>query len=259
MKDKLSNFEHLLFVTVAKTAWYESIGSICAKYLQETMSHYFSFLQFSSNKFSVWCWNCILRVQRKSLASPFSDFSWTLPGFWATVFEKECQNRILCYQWYLLQEKTKNFNFKTSHWVSRTIFRKSWQNHFPFVQGHFLETKCFLQKTYIMKFPNFSSKKLPTLRKKSHSVDKIASDEHGETKWRKIIFLKKTVCSRICYRHRAGILRQFSRGCFLHIHEYTSGRKCRQKKGLLFLFLKSDLKTCGLSAKLFHKDIYTAF
>ena len=96
----------------------------------------------------------------------FSDFSQTLPGFLATVFEKECQNRILCYQWYLLQEKTKNFNFKTSHWVSRTIFRKSWQNHFPFVQGHFLETKCFLQKTYTMKFPNFSSKKLPNLGNK---------------------------------------------------------------------------------------------
>ena len=115
----------------------------------------------------------------------FSEFSQTLPGFWATVFEKGCQNRISCYQWYLLQEKTKNFNFKTSHWVSRTTFRKSWQNHFPFVQGHFFETKCFLQKTFTMKFLNFSSTKLPSLRKKSHSVDEIAFDEHGETMWKK--------------------------------------------------------------------------
>ena len=75
LNDKLSNFEQLLFVRVAKTAWYESIGTSCAKYLQETMSHYFSFLQFSSNKFSVWCWNCILRVQRKSLTYFFSEVS----------------------------------------------------------------------------------------------------------------------------------------------------------------------------------------
>ena len=167
----------------------------------------------------------------------FSDFSQTLPGFWATVFEKGCQNRILCYQWYLLKEKTKNFNFKTSHWVSRTKFRKGWQNHFPFVQGQFLETKCFLQKTYTMKFLTFSSKKLPTLRKKSHNVDEIAFDEHGETMWKKLIFLKKTVCTRICYRLRAGILRQFSRGCFLYIKGYTSGRKCRPKKRtIIFVF-----------------------
>ena len=75
LNDKLSNFEQLLFVRVAKTARYESIGTFCSKKLQETMSHYFSFLQFSSNKFSVWCRNCILRVQRKSLTSFFSEFS----------------------------------------------------------------------------------------------------------------------------------------------------------------------------------------
>ena len=32
-------------------------------------------------------------------------------------------------------------------------------------------------------------------KKKSHSVDEIAFDEHGETMWKKLIFLKKTVCS----------------------------------------------------------------
>ena len=75
LNDKLSDFEQTCFVRVAKTAWYESIGTFCEKYLQETMSQYFSFLEFWSNKFSVWCWNCILRVQRKSLTSFFSEFS----------------------------------------------------------------------------------------------------------------------------------------------------------------------------------------
>ena len=56
---------------------------------------------------------------------------------------------------------------------------------FDLSRGHFLETKCFLQKTYTMKFLTFSSKKLPTLRKKSHSVDEIAFDEHDETMWKK--------------------------------------------------------------------------
>ena len=74
LNDTLSDFEQTLFVRVAKTAWYESIGTFCEKYLQETMSHYFSFLQFCSNKFWVWCWNCILRVQRKSLTSFFPEF-----------------------------------------------------------------------------------------------------------------------------------------------------------------------------------------
>ena len=145
-----------------------------------------------------------------------------------------------------MQEKTKNFKFKTSHWVSRTIFRKGWQNHFPFVQGQFLETKCFLQKTYTMKFLTFSSKKLPTLRKKPHSVDEIAFDEHCETMWKKIIFPKKTVCTPICYRLPAGILRQFSRGCFLHIQGYTSGRKCRPKK-----------KTINFDFELWYKNLRT--
>ena len=75
LNDKLLDFEQLLFVRVAKTAWYESIGTSREKYLQETMSHYFSFLQFWSKKFSVWCWNCILRVQRKSLISFFFGIS----------------------------------------------------------------------------------------------------------------------------------------------------------------------------------------
>ena len=74
LNDKLSGFEQILFVRVAKTAWYESIGTFCEKYLQETMSHYFSFLQFWSNNFSVCCWNCILRVQRKNLSSFFGIF-----------------------------------------------------------------------------------------------------------------------------------------------------------------------------------------
>ena len=102
---------------------------------------------------------------------------------------------------------------------------------FHLTRGIFWKQNVFLQKTYTMKFLTFSSKKLPTLRrKKSHSVDVIAFDEHGETMWKKIIFLKKTVCSQICYRLRAGILLQFSRRCFLHIQGYTSGRKCRPKK-----------------------------
>ena len=69
------------FVRVAKTAWYESIGTFCEKYLQEAMSHYFSFLQFWSNKFSVWCWNGILRVQRKRLSSFFWNFRRHFPDF----------------------------------------------------------------------------------------------------------------------------------------------------------------------------------
>ena len=127
-------------------------------------------------------------------------------------------------------KKTKNFNFKTSHWVSRTIFRKGWQNHFPYVQGHFLEKKCFLQKTFTMKFLNFSPTKLPTLRKKIPQCWRNCFWWARRNNVEKKNFLKKTVSSQICYRLRTRILRQFSRGCFLHIQEYTSGRKCRPKK-----------------------------
>ena len=81
LNDKLSDFEQILFASVANTAWYESIGAFCEKYLQETMSQYFSFHQFWSNKFSVWCWNCILRVQRKSLTSFFRNFCRHFPDF----------------------------------------------------------------------------------------------------------------------------------------------------------------------------------
>ena len=161
----------------------------------------------------------------------FSDFSQTLPGFLATVFEKECQNRILCYQWYLLQEKTKNFIFKTSHWVSRTIFRKGWKNHFAFVQGALFRNKMFFAenlhyevlKLFIEKITNFEKKK-PTV------LTKMLLMSTAKQCGKKIVFLKKTVCTRICYRLRAGILRQFSRGCFLYIQGYTSSRKCRPKK-----------------------------
>ena len=129
------------------------------------MSHYFSFLQFSGNKFSVWWWNCILRVQRKSLTSFFGFFADTSRilrnRFWKRMPEQDFMLSVIPFA-----KKDKKLQFMTSHWVSRTIFRKGWQNHFPFVQGHFLETKCFLQKTYTMKFLNFSSKKLPNLRKK---------------------------------------------------------------------------------------------
>ena len=94
-----------------------------------------------------------------------------------------------------------------------------------------------------MKFLTFSSKKLPNLRKKFHSLDEIAFDEHGETMWKKMILQKKTVCTKICYRLRAGSLRQFSRSCFLHIQGYTSGRKCRPKNRTINFVLKSDIKT----------------
>ena len=92
--DKLLDFEQILFVRVAKTAWYESIGTFCEKYLQETMSHYFSFLEFWSKKFSVWCWNWILRVQRKSLISfsfgIFVDISRILSNrFWKRMPEQD--------------------------------------------------------------------------------------------------------------------------------------------------------------------------
>ena len=79
--DKLSDFEQIPFASVANTALYESIGTLCEKYLQETMSYYLSFLQFWSNKISVWCWNCILRVQRKSLTSFFRNFREHFPDF----------------------------------------------------------------------------------------------------------------------------------------------------------------------------------
>ena len=92
LNDKLLDFEQILFVRVAKTAWYESIGSFSENYLQETMSQYFSFLQFWSNKFSVWCWNCILRVQRKSLIflGIFVDTSRILSNsFWERMPEQD--------------------------------------------------------------------------------------------------------------------------------------------------------------------------
>ena len=166
LNDKLCHFEQLLFVRVAKTAWYESIGTFCEKYLQEAMSHYFSFLQFWSNKFSVWCWNGILRVQRKRLSSFFWNFRRHFPDFEQPFLRKNVRTGFYVISDTFCKKKTNNFNFNTSHWVSGTIFRKGWQNHFPFVRGHFLETKCFLPKTCTKKFLNFSSKKLATLRKK---------------------------------------------------------------------------------------------
>ena len=81
--------------------------------------------------------------------------------FWERMPEQDFMLSVIPFA-----KKTKNFNVKSFHWVSWTLFRRGWQNHFPFVQGHFLETKCFLQKTYTMKFSTFSSKKLPTWRKK---------------------------------------------------------------------------------------------
>ena len=134
------------------------------------MSHYLSFLQVSSNKFCVWCWNCILRVQRKSLSSFFWNFRRHFPVFEQPFLRKNARTGFHVISDTFCKKKTKNFNFKTSHWVSRTIFREGWQNHYPCFQGHFLETKCFLQKTYTMKFLTFSSKKLPTLRKKNPTV-----------------------------------------------------------------------------------------
>ena len=76
---------------------------------------------------------------------------------------------------------------------------------------------------FIKKTTNFD-KKNPTL------LTKLLLMSTAKQCGKKTIFLKKTVCSQTCYRLRAGILRQFSRGCFLHIQEYTSGRKCRPKK-----------------------------
>ena len=64
------------------------------------------------------------------------------------------------------RQKTSILRLLTGFQEPRTIFRKGWQNHFQFVQGPFLETKFFLQKTYTMKILTFSSKKLPSLRKK---------------------------------------------------------------------------------------------
>ena len=96
-----------------------------------------------------------------------------------------------------------------------------------------------------MKFLTFSSKKLPILRNKiPHCWRNCFWWSRRNNVEKKTIFLKKTVCSQTFYRLQTGILRQFSRGCFLHFQEYTLGRKCRpKKKGLLFLFLKSDIKT----------------
>ena len=158
-----------------------------------------------------------------------------------------------------MQEKSKNFKFKTSHWVSRTIFRKCWQNLFPFVHGQFLETKCFLQKTYTMKFLTFSSKKITNFEKKIPQCWRNCFWWARRNNVEKMILQKKTVCSRICYRLPAGILWQFSRGCFLHIQGYTSGRKCRPKKSTINFVFEIWYKNHRLSAKLFHKDIYTAF
>ena len=166
MNDKLSIFEQLLFVRVAKTAWYESIGTSCAKYLQETMSHYFSFLQFSSNKFSVWCWNCILRVQRKSLSSFFRNFRRHFPDIEQPFLIKDARTGFyVISDTFWKRQKTSFLRLLTG--FQEQYFGRVEKTTLHLSRGHFLETKCFLQKTYTMKFLNFSSKKLPTLRKKS--------------------------------------------------------------------------------------------
>ena len=70
---------------------------------------------------------------------------------------------------------------------------------------------------------------------------------------KKIVFLEKTVCSRICYRLRAGNLRQFSRGFFLHIQGYTSGRKCRPKKWTIYFVFEIWYKNLRTFSETFPK------
>ena len=171
LNDKLSNFEQLLFVRAVKTAWYESIGTSCAKNICRKQCHIiFHSFSFGAINFQCGAETAFYVFRGKVYLLFFSEFSSTLPGFWATVFEKECQNRTLCYQWYLLQEKKKNFNFKTSHWVSRTIFRKCWQNHFSFVRGQFLETNFFFAKTLHYGVFNFFIEKTTNIEKKHPTV-----------------------------------------------------------------------------------------
>ena len=110
-----------------------------------------------------------------------------------------------------------------------------------------------------MKFLTFSSKKLPTLRKKSHNVDEIAFDEHGETMWKKLIFLKKLFAHEFVTDFALEFYGSFPEVAFCILKDTLRVESADPKKGLLFLFLKSDIKTYGLSAKLFHKDIYSAF
>ena len=80
-----------------------------------------------------------------------------------------------------------------------------------------------ISKLFIDEITNFE-KKNPTV------LTKLLLMSAAKQCRKKTIFLKKTVSSQICYRLRTRILRQFSRGCFLHIQEYTSGKKCRPKK-----------------------------
>ena len=58
--------------------------------------------------------------------------------FWGRMPEQDFMLSLITFA-----KKTKNFNFKTCHWVWRTIFWKGWQNHFPLIQWHYLGTKCF--------------------------------------------------------------------------------------------------------------------
>ena len=140
-------------------------------------------------------------------------------------------------------KKDKIFNFKTSHWVSRTIFWKRWQNHFQFLSRGPFWKKIFFAENLHYEDSNVFIEKITNFEKKNPTVlTKLLLMSTAKQCGKKIIFLKKTVRSRICYQLRAGILRQFSRGCFLHIQGYTSGRKCRPKKRLLTLFPKSNIK-----------------
>ena len=161
----------------------------------------------------------------------FSEFSWTLPGFWATVFEKECQNRIFCYQWHLLQKKTKSSILRLLTGFREQYFGSVDKTTFSFCPGALFGKKIFFAENLHYEDSNVFIEKITNFEKKNPTVlTKLLLMSTAKQCGKKIIFLKKTVRSRICYQLRAGILRQFSRGCFLHIQGYTSGRKCRPKK-----------------------------
>ena len=181
----------------------------------------------------MWCWNCILRVQRKCLTSFFRNFRRHFPDFEQPFLRKNARTGFFVISDTFCKKRQKTSILRLLTGFQEQYFGKVDKTTFLLSRGNFRKQNVFCRKLTLWSFQTFHRKNYQLWGKSPTMLTKLLLMSTAKQCGKKN-FLKKTVCSRICYRLLAGILRQFSRGCFLHLTEYTSDRKCRPKKGLFF-------------------------